>query len=476
MRARFSIPFNGDLALAEEAFASGQVAEIYLAGPGKSNLSTPFDDTGARTPRLKDIRALQGLCEEYGVKTNLLCNSATLFFADIGKLFESIRSLGKIDAVTVADPTGISRFKAEFPEKDIQASVITNLDSFHKIEQVLRLGIGTVTVAPKFARDIAALKRLGVLKKRYPDFRVKLIANYDCAYECVYAFTDYSSGVMKTQIADAGKYLRKSEIYCGSGCLSLSKSDLAGVIRCPFIRPEDLAYFEELGGVDHFKLVYRHSSSEKLRKVYRAYFGRKHRGNLFEIISADNKLDLESKGKTATCDNEAFPSDFAKKVTQCNKECSSCTYCADVARAAIQISADADDANRCRVGNWRSREWFSRLFGLGREPVTRRWWVGAANLHDDGSARIEILGPGVKFNVILKPASEPGLGARTDALTVSCEGVIAQPARDSLLRTLTRRLKGVNASHLMKLFPLTQSENEPASFGNARLKSEKNPG
>ncbi len=268
----YSIPFNGDLKLTEEALETGNVAEVYFAGPRDEDLSSYHVRNRGRPTTSGKIGSLIRLCRKYGAKTNLLCNQATLFFADIKKLLDSIRLLPDIDAITVADPVAISTLKREFPDKDIQASIIMDLDSFCKVKQALESGAGGVTVAAKLNRDISVLKSLKGLKKIYPDFRIRLIANYDCAYDCMFMNWHYMLGVFRAELPDAEGLRRRSGIYPGGRCLSPCLQT-ARFIRFPFIRPQDTLYYEKNNCVDAFKLIYRDNDSGKLRQIYRAYFG-----------------------------------------------------------------------------------------------------------------------------------------------------------------------------------------------------------
>lgn len=333
--AVFSVPFNGDLALLDEALSSGRVAEVYFSGPSGRDVSTYFSAGEIRGFDLRALRAAISLCRRRKARTNLLCNSVTLFFTKLKPLLKFVRSVKGLDAVTVADPLAVGRFVEEFPDKDIQPSIIMNLDSYAKVEQVLRLGAGTVTLGPRYNRDIRGLKRLVSLKKAYPRFKIKLLANYDCSYDCIYATWHYMAGVFKSQVPDSERLLRESEIYRVQGCY-WCYPESEDLIRCPFIRPEDVRYYLREGGADVVKLVHRNAKSETLRKAYRAYFEERWDGDLFELVFAEGKYDREEHDSRRVCDNARFPRGFARKVSTCRKECRLCRYCTDTARKTIR--------------------------------------------------------------------------------------------------------------------------------------------
>ncbi|TNF33716.1 MAG: hypothetical protein EP329_08035 [Deltaproteobacteria bacterium] len=326
--ARFSIPFNGDLDLMREAVASGQVEEIYFSGARDHNVSDWYVDADeVLSYEQARVEALVALCRAEGVRSNLLLNLASLYFEDLSRAAAYARALG-VDAVTVADPYAVTALRDALPGVEIQLSVNLALDSFAKVERMLRLGAGTINVAGKMNRDIVGLQRLRVLKERFPAFRVKLLATYICHYDCPFWAAHATLSVHR----EHGDHSRRS---CFGADIDIDAcavpaEDLMDLIRRPFIRPEDLSYYEEAGGVDVFKLAFRNDDSETLRRIFRAYFERRWSADLFDIIPRGPQWP------ELACDNTAFPAGFVHKVTTCDKVCSECDYCARVAERVLQ--------------------------------------------------------------------------------------------------------------------------------------------
>ncbi|MBI5883374.1 MAG: hypothetical protein HZB91_09760 [Elusimicrobia bacterium] len=217
-KPRYAIPFNGDSRLLEEALRSGQVSEVYFAGPSESNQSHCPDLKGADR---KTLGRMIALCRAHRARVNLLCNAWTLFFRDLEAGFKFIRSVPGIDAVTLADPLAISTFREELPDTEIQASIIMNLNSYEKLETALKAGIGTATLPLRFNRDADFLVRVRGLKERYPRFKIKLIANHHCKSECLFGPWHYMLG--EADVFDKDLFLKKS---------SLNKKIYGPVIFC----------------------------------------------------------------------------------------------------------------------------------------------------------------------------------------------------------------------------------------------------
>ncbi|MFA5141249.1 MAG: U32 family peptidase [Elusimicrobiota bacterium] len=254
----FSIPFNGDLGLVEDALSTGKVAEVYFAGPGRGDASSAH---ARKVVERGVLLKLLSLCRRSKVRTNLLCNSFTLAFERLPSVFRLIRSLPCVDAVTVADPFALPAFRKAFPKKELQASVIMALDSVEKVEAALRLGATSVCLATRLNRDAQALEAVKRLKRRFPGFKVKLLANHTCRAECVFSAWHYLSYALQDRV-------RFEQRQCF--CPATTRKELADV---PFIRPEDVASYARKGWADMFKLAYRNSDSDVLRRVYDAYFG-----------------------------------------------------------------------------------------------------------------------------------------------------------------------------------------------------------
>jgi len=329
---RFSIPFNGDLKLTEWALSSGQVSEVYFAtGPMDGKVWNFFGGGHevSTDPAVEQIRQLIDLCHRSEARANLLLNAATLYFAERDPLLEFVRVVAP-DAVTISDPMAIVPFKEAFPDLDIQASLIMNLDSVEKLRQALQRGVGTVTLPGRFSRDVRALARINALKTEFPRFRIKLIANMDCAYDCFLLPHHYMLGVFEGMRDGQPDGARAEGVYACESCFNPPPTP-EHFIRVPFIRPEDVPYYDELGCVDALKLIYRSSPSPVLERVFRAYFERRYDGNLFDLIV--EKRRVKDGPSRMMCDNTRFPKGFVRKVTRCDKECTTCSYCGRVAVA-----------------------------------------------------------------------------------------------------------------------------------------------
>jgi collagenase-like PrtC family protease len=330
---RFSVPFNGSLPLAEKAVRAGKVSEIYFS-PWPRDLRAANYYGGSERERTDrgTLRRLYSLCRENGVRLNLLCNSPLFDFGRLEKIKAAIRRLGEPDSITLADPLAIAPFRKAFPGAGIQASVIMNLDNRAKLARALELGVGTVTLPPSLNRDGRALEDLRRLKKKFPLFRVKLIANNDCFPDCVFTHSHYSHGAVTGEKGAEGDPEDGPTRLC-----HMYYRSPADFIKIPFIRPEDTAFYAERGWCDEFKLIYRAYPDAVLERIFSTYFSGRLDGDLFEVVPSKNAAYEAARGTARKaprlrCHNPAFPPGFVRRVTSCSRDCAACSYCDTIAR------------------------------------------------------------------------------------------------------------------------------------------------
>jgi collagenase-like PrtC family protease len=324
-KIKYSIPFNGDLSLMKDFLRTGMIYEVYCMGPEGKDLSYKCYQPICSK---KSVEGLFELAEKYRTRINLLINSPLLSVLNVEKAVDytvSLRKKFRLSAVTLSDPFQISRFKRALPDLEIDASVIMDLDSFDKVERILKSGVTTVNLALNLNREFDKLKSIASLKKYYPGFKIKLIVNHLCYLGCPFSAQHYflteMERVMRVDMP-RGMDIDK----CAS--FSLDKKEL---IRRPFIRPEDVPYYGRQGIGDVFKILWRHSRSEVLRRTVSAYLDNSYKGNLFDIV------ETHEERPSYYCDNQAFPRDFVNRVTACDKAtCRSCRYCGRVADTAIR--------------------------------------------------------------------------------------------------------------------------------------------
>lgn len=329
---KFSIPYNVDFDLMKWAVDSGHIDEIYFAGSRGYDFSSPYQNQNKHTAQ--EIGRLIRFCAKRGIRKNLLINKSIFFFDNIKILFSYITGLsrwGGIDAISLADPALAPFLKARFPDITLQSSVFMGIDSAPKVMEALKMGISEFCLGVSTNRNAKALSEIRDLKKA-KSFKVKLLANHGCYRDCFYAAKHPDWPLLAEINAKKGR----SRTPILGDLLELRKCVYrwqrhSDEIKRPFIRPEDIPYFEKNDFADFIKLAYRQDHSKNLRKKMMAYFTKTFDGNLLEVIPS-NKVTAGE----LYCDNKSFPSNFVKKVTECDFKCYACDYCERVAALTIR--------------------------------------------------------------------------------------------------------------------------------------------
>lgn len=324
-RIKFSIPYNGDIDLIRWAVSTGLVYEVYFAGPLDGDFSSKTFKSGDFS--IKEIETLLRFCHRERIASNLLINKSVLFFDDVKEIVRNVRrleNLGGLSVITIGDRGIVPYLRDALPKVRLQSSVYLHIDTAYKVKEALKMGITDLCLDVSINRNGEELDRIRDLRKYYPDFTVKLLANHGCYQNCFYSgahenWQDYGD-MLKKFSESKGRYVL-GKLIQSHKCIHRPKS-LDEEIRRPFIRPEDISFYEKNGWADYIKIGHRIDNSHVLSRKLKAYFKRSYKGNLFDVVLSHRSL---------MCLNKMFPRNFVAKTTSCRSACEECTYCKKVA-------------------------------------------------------------------------------------------------------------------------------------------------
>lgn len=304
-----------------------------------------------------------------GIEFNYLLNSVCLDNLELTKMtnkeiiyfLHKIREW-KVDWVTITIPYLINLVKKQLPEVRISISTFSNVDSIQKAKFYENLGVDEITLPESCNRNFSFLSQL----KKSTKMDYQLIATNDCLLSCQYRHHHpiFQSHASQTNHITKGFALD----YCLLRCTQYRLKDPSQYIKSPWIRPEDLGIYEELG-FDKFKITERLKNTKSLKKVISAYSDRHFDGNLAEILnirmnqedfvfpnfSYNENSDFADPEKFTNIyrllfsnkvfiDNrklDGFINFFIKKDFDClQSDCNSCGYCNRIANNVIKINDD----------------------------------------------------------------------------------------------------------------------------------------
>ncbi|MBF0298402.1 MAG: U32 family peptidase [Oligoflexia bacterium] len=277
----FSIGHNFEQSLLEKIIGLG-VYEFY------AKLDSDIIGGGRPSYLLKKINKKKlkvnvESAHNMGIQFNYLLNSSCMGNNEYEKSGQKqIRQLLnylteiKVDRVTVAIPYLALFICKHYPNFKIDVSTISSVDNLKKFEHWINLGADTITLDTSVNRDFELLKSLA---NKYPG-KIKLIVNQGCDLFC--SFRNYHYNTVSHHSQNSFKGIPIS--ICSFFCRYQRLLNPQNMIAAPWIRPEDLKSYQELG-IDKFKIIQRHDKTEKIVATLKAYHSGSHKGNLAEIIN-----------------------------------------------------------------------------------------------------------------------------------------------------------------------------------------------
>jgi collagenase-like PrtC family protease len=333
----FSVPYNNDSQTLTEIFKfkefnGNRIREIYLSGPqeyagsGRISKAQTFDDFSDVVRRVHNE----------GIRVNLLMNSVCegSDWYSSGVLNSTMDYLNRVfndygvEAITISNPMYIREVKRRFPNVEVCASVLADIDCIDKAMIYKKAGADAFTPDVNINRNIRLLKKI----KEKTGLEIKLMVNEGCLFKCPFRkfHFNYISHRSRNPGAEGS---RPEDNVFSLNCIQVSKSDPSQLIKSGWIRPEDMEKYSEIS--TFFKLVGRTSSMNMICRSLKAYMGEKWEGDLLELMAGN----LYSCGMSNMLhlDNQSLDTEgFFEKVTSCDHECIDCNYCGELAQRILK--------------------------------------------------------------------------------------------------------------------------------------------
>lgn len=177
---------------------------------------------------------------------------------------------------TIAMPSFIDLISKNFPNIRITLSIICGVDSLSKMECYCKCpNITNIYIHERVYRQPKLMKEMIDIAHKY-NKKVGIIINSFCLSECPFRQYHYNFGAHATFGAE---YIIPE--YYGSMCALMKINDKRNVLNAPWVRPEDMKFYMNLG-VDRFKISGREMFSDdaNMYKMVETYSSYKYDGNL----------------------------------------------------------------------------------------------------------------------------------------------------------------------------------------------------
>ena len=277
---KFSLAANYDPELVP-ALDSYPVDEVY----GKF----PTDGISSGRPRYlatpvseEDLRRYIRLLDRHGIAFNYLLNGACFgnhewtrpWQKRVTALLAKLGEMG-VRRVTVSTPFLLELVKRRFPEFKVRVGIYAQVDTPRRARFWEELGADAI-VLESFSIN-RNFRRLAAIRQAVR-CDLELIANHVCLMNC--PMQSYHQNGFAHASDDTSTLFID---YCFLRCSRTRLNDPSQFIKSAWIRPEDLAVYEEMGYTT-FKLLERGIPSAELLRRVKAYSERRFDGNLAELL------------------------------------------------------------------------------------------------------------------------------------------------------------------------------------------------
>lgn len=292
-------------------------------------------------PSHDDFEAYVARARDRGIETyyalNVACFGNREFTAEGQRwLVEKLGWLEEIGAagIVLANPYVLGFARARFPRLRIAVSTAAAIDSVDKARFFEERGAELLYLPEYVNRDLRLLREI----RRRTRCRLALLVNVGCLLHC--PIRQYHINVVSHsgESHELGTFVDSPLLWC-----TQEKSrDPAQMLKAPWVRPEDLALYEELG-YEEFKLAGREMDPDWILRAARAYAARLYDGDLNDLILGYGRVEpfgaLPPRLPNRALDGFA---ELFRRKHDCRLGCRDCTYCDDWAEATIRWEGDGE--------------------------------------------------------------------------------------------------------------------------------------
>lgn len=294
----------------------GNLPDFMPVGNGRGYIA--YND------KLEEFERYVKYAKELGVKFNYTINAACtenqeLTYLGQKKIIERMDYLIDIgiEKYTVASISLLQLLHHVYKDKiDITLSTISNVNSVNRAIQAEKIGASVIVLGEDETRNIDLIKNI----KKNVKCKLEIIVNSMCLWNCIYRQNHYNS---------LSHIKNENQTECSfypNQCYMIKLKNPVERIKSPWIRPEDIHKYEELG-IDLFKIIGReiNQKADWVRMI-EAYCQKKYNGNLIELLYAfSEKPDVYLENKSL----DGFVDYFFNNEYKCSNICCTgkCDYC-----------------------------------------------------------------------------------------------------------------------------------------------------
>jgi collagenase-like PrtC family protease len=208
---------------------------------------------------------------------------------------------------------------------EICASVLSDIDCVERAVIISDAGATVMTPDVSINRNLPLLKEI----KEITGAELKIMVNEGCLHKCPFRKFHFNyTSHRSRELGDVDKFLFLDH------CLEVTEKDHSQVLKSGWVRPEDVHKYH--GITNFFKVVDRIKPKSMIVRCVRSYLEESWDGDLLDILSA-NLCSFGLKHAASLNNKSLDQYNFFEKVTSCDKHCSQCEYCENVARKTVKL-------------------------------------------------------------------------------------------------------------------------------------------
>jgi collagenase-like PrtC family protease len=283
-----------------------------------------------------------------------------------GDLLQRLQWVSEIGAagVVTANPFVMDMLRQHFPSLELHISVLTGVNDARKATYYEDIGATVIHLDPQVNRNFRQLRAI----RKSVECCLSVVVNEGCLLSC--PIRQYHSNMISHSRESIEQ--RCYVDYCYYRCTFMKLTDPVEYLRSPWIRPEDIHFYEDLG-INLFKIAGREkmgdgpsSHTDWIDKTATAYHAR--RCTDVAALLVGNQAPFSLAGQPPPPSGVSIDSrklnGFLRffQSDKCSLDCNDCDYCAGWARRSTRVRGKAletagaisDDIERIRVGSYRS--------------------------------------------------------------------------------------------------------------------------
>lgn len=247
-----------------------------------------------------------------------------------------------VDSFTITSSYYMILLKNYFPNIKINASICNEIDNVQKARQFELAGANVLVLNRDVNRNFKMLKAI----KDNTSAELKVLCTTPCVFRC--QDVHYHANLSSTLSNELQRYMpideKNSISHTSVNCLMKKLVHLEENIKSPWIRPEDMKYYEEIG-ISLFKIDGRDRSAEYNIEIVKAYLNQAFDGNLLYLMKTGYPKDLTSIRENNCTDYlrlgidnrdlDRFLEPFVKGTITCDNGCEKCQYCKRISEKII---------------------------------------------------------------------------------------------------------------------------------------------